>query len=223
MNLTLSKKRAGFTLVELLIGMTLSLMLMTAVLTSYVTLGRNFTRSLGVSSANQPTLESQSRRTLAYFTEDVRMASGITAPASPDTLVNAVKLSLPSGTTGTTILYYFNSNTSSQYLHSNDTINSTSASSDVEFKTNTLTRVNLNTRVYQILHNSLLTFILNYYDSSGNLYSSSDLSSANYLPGIKQLSISFTSQAGSSVNGTLTQIYETDSPRLIIRNKALLP
>ena len=56
---------AAFTLVELLIAMSLSLMIMTAVLSSYVFLGRSFSRSLGIASANQPTLENQGRQALA--------------------------------------------------------------------------------------------------------------------------------------------------------------
>lgn len=194
-------------------------MVMTAVLTTYTTLGRNFTRSLGLSSANQPNLESQARRTLAVFSQDVRMASGITAPASPDTLANAVKLTLPTGTGTVTILYYYNSGASSQYLHSDDSINSTSTSADAEFKAKTLTRVNLTTRASLVLHVTLLSCTFNYYDTAGNPYTSY----TNFLPGIKQLSFTLTSQAGSISNGTLTQVYQTDSPRLLIRNKALLP
>jgi hypothetical protein len=70
-----------------------------------------------------------------------------------------------------------------------------------------------------ILHSSLLTCAFSYYDSSGNPYTTY----VNYLPGIKQLSLSVTAQAGNSTNGTLTQVYQTDSPRLIIRNRSLLP
>jgi hypothetical protein len=44
----------------------------------------------------------------------------------------------------------------------------------------------------------------------------------NYLAGIKQVSFAITTQAGSSTNGTLTEAYETDSPRLFFRNKTLL-
>jgi hypothetical protein len=182
-------RTAGFTLVELLVGMSLALMVMTAVLTTYVTLGRNFTRLLGISSSNQPTLESQARRTLAYFTQDVRMASGISGTPSATSLT----LTLPTSTGTTTVTYAYDSTA--------QTLTRTPASGSA------LT-----------LHSGLLGFTFNYYDSSGNPYTSY----TNYLPGIKQLSFTLTSQAGSSVNGTLTQVYETDSPRLLLRNKALL-
>lgn len=54
----LAHRRRGFTLVEMLIGLSLSLMVMAAILSSYVFLARNFTRSLGVTYAvsNQTTL-----------------------------------------------------------------------------------------------------------------------------------------------------------------------
>ena len=164
-------------------------MVMTAVLTTYVTLGRNFTRSLGISSANQPNLESQARRTLAYFTRDVRMAIGISGTPSASSLT----LTLPTGTGSTTVAYAYDSTA--------QTLTRTPASGTA-----------------QTLHSSLLSFTFNYYDSSGNPYTSF----TNYLSGIKQLSITFTSQAGTSVNGTLTQVYQSSSSRLLFRNKALL-
>ena len=165
-------------------------MVMTAVLTTYITLGRNFTRLLGISSSIQPTLESQARRTLAYFTQDVRMASGISGTPSASSLT----LSLPTGTGSTTVAYIYDSTAQ------------------------TLTRTPAGGTA-QTLHSTLLSFTFNYYDSSGNPYTSY----TNYLPGIKQLSFTLTSQAGNSTIGTLTQIYRTDSPRLLLRNKALLP
>jgi type II secretory pathway pseudopilin PulG len=82
---TPARPSAGFTLLELLIGMSLALMVMGAVLSSYIFLGRNLARL-----ANQQTLETQGRRALAYFAQDVRMASGLTSPS-----VSGVTLTLP--------------------------------------------------------------------------------------------------------------------------------
>ena len=65
------QSRAGFTLVELLVGMSLALVVMTGVLSTFSFLGRNLNRL-----ANQQKLESEGRRALAYFAQDVRMASG---------------------------------------------------------------------------------------------------------------------------------------------------
>ena len=191
---TRNKNRAGFTLVELLIGMSLSLLIMGGVLSSYVFLGRNFTRSLGISSANQPTLETQGRRALAYFMQDVRMASGISGTPSASSLT----LTLPASSGTTTVTYAYNSTA------------------------RTLTRTPASGTALILLTNLLTSpspFTFTYYDSSGNPYTSF----TNYLTGIKQVSMSFSSQAGNSGNGTLTQVYQVASLRLILRNKQLLP
>ncbi len=184
----------GFTLVELLVGMSLALIVMTAVLSTYITLGRNFTRSLGVSSANSPTLEGQARRTLAAFAQDVRMASGISGTPS----ANAVTLTLPTGSGTTTVAYSYNSSAG------------------------TLTRTPSGGTA-SVLQYSLLTCVFTYYDNSGNAYVDSDLSAGSYLRGIKQLSLSFTAQTGRASNGTLTPVYQTSSPRVLLRNRSLLP
>ena len=116
-----SNPNGGFTLVELIIGLSLSLMVMGAVLSSYVFLGRNFTRSLGISLSNQPTLEAQGRRTLAYFTQDVRMASGLdTSGSSPKVSPSAtgMTLILPSSSGTKYITYYYNSTASAATLSS---------------------------------------------------------------------------------------------------------
>ena len=190
---------SGFTLVELLVGMSLALMVMTAVLSTYTTLGRSFTRSLGVSSANQPTLEGQARRTLATFAQDVRMASGLSGTPS----VSTVTLTLPTGTSTTTVAYTYNSGAG------------------------TLTRTPASGTAL-VLHTNLLSCTFRYFDSSGNPfddgtapYTTSFTTSSSL--GIKQLSLTFTAQAGSATNGTQTQVYQIDSPRLLLRNRSLLP
>ncbi len=214
----LSKRSAskGFTLLELLVGMSLAMVVMTAVLTVYITLGRSFTRSLGVSSANQPTLASQARRTLAMFAQDVRMASdidliGVDPRVTPT--ASKITLVLPTGTSTPKYVTYFFNSTASAVPLSSYTIPAFS-----------LVRIDLGTSTAQTLHANLLSagFTFNYYDNSGTAYTSADLTAGRYLKGIKQLALSFTSQAGSATNGTLTQVYQVNSPRLLIRNKALL-
>jgi len=192
-----AKPNAGFTLVEVLIGMSLSLLIMGAVLSSYVFLGRNFTRSLGISSANQPNLESQARRTLAYFTQDVRAASGLDLTGTaPKVLPSAsgVTLVVPTGSGTTTVTYVYNS------------------------AAHTLTRT-AEGGPSLILHSSLLSCNFAYYDSTNHPYTNY----TDYLASIKQLSLALTAQTGRSTNGTLTQVYQVASPRMVLRNKTLLP
>ena len=183
------RRATAFTLVELLIGLTLAATMMLAVISSYVYLGRNFTRSLGLTAANQPTIENQSRQTLALFGQDMRMAMDISGTPSASSLT----LILPTASGTTSVAYSFNS------------------------VAGTLTRTPAG-GTSRTLHSGLLTFSFKYYDANNNLYTTY----TNYLSGIKQIQITFTAQAGSSTNGTLTQIYRCDSARQILRNRQLL-
>lgn len=182
-------------------------MVMSAVLTSYVFLGRNFTRSLGINSANQPTLEAQGRRALAYFIQDVRMASGIdTTGVAPKVVpsVTGVTLILPTSTGTTTVTYTYDTT-----IPSNKKLVRTPAGGTAV-----------------TLHTNLQSFYLRYYDNAGRPYDNSSApytTTTDYWSSITQLSMSFTSQGGKSVNGTLTQVYQSDSSRLIIRNKPYSP
>ena len=196
---TKHRPRAGFTLVELLIGVSLSLMVMAAVLSSYVFLARNFTRSLGVvftttsnsiTLVNRPSLETQGRQTLAYFSQDVRMASGIVGSPSDA----ALTLTIPTATGSTTVAYSY------------DAVNQT------------LTRT-WSGMSGQVIHYNVLTCTFSYFDISGNPYTTY----VNYLSGIKQLSVALTAQGGSEENKTRTEVYSSKSPRLLIRNRGLLP
>jgi|UniRef100_UPI00404AF115 Tfp pilus assembly protein PilE len=108
-----SKARGGFTIVELLIGVTLSVMMLGAVFSSYIFLTKHFVRSIGVTNANEPTLEVQARRTLNYFAQDVAAASDIDfdETVSPDTLANKVTLTIPVAAGTTTVTYDYDSST----------------------------------------------------------------------------------------------------------------
>lgn len=196
------KTASGFTLVELLIGVALSLFVMSAVLSSYVFLARNFTRSLAISSTNQPPLEAQGRRAINYFTQDVRMATGRTGTIS----ASEVTLVLPTSSSTKNVTYYYNSSSSSASVYS------------VTVLPKSLARIDRNTNTVLTLQTDLLSCTLTYYDSSGYPYATY----VNYLNGIKQINLSFTCQTGSSVNGTLTPVYRGDSALLLLRNTPLL-
>ena len=64
--------RGGFTLVEVMIGATLSSFVLLAVLTTFLFMGRS-----GANLQNYSDMESQARRALEIFAEDVRQASSI--------------------------------------------------------------------------------------------------------------------------------------------------
>ena len=167
--------------------MSLALMVMTAVFSSYLFLGRNLARL-----ANQQTLQAQGQRALAYFAQDVRMASSLTSPSA-----SSMTLTLPT----TTVAY--------TYASSAGTLTRTPASGTA-----------------LVLASNLQSFYFRYHDDTGSPYdngSSPYTTQTDYLTGIKQVSMSFSSRIGSSSNGTLTPVYQAASPRLIIRNRQLLP
>jgi prepilin-type N-terminal cleavage/methylation domain-containing protein len=182
----------GFTLVELLVGATLSAAVMLAVLSTYVFLGRNFSRLL-----NQQTLESQARQTLAYFAKDVQSAIGISGTPSASSLV----LTVPTDTgTTTTITYTYTSDAGG-----NGTFVRTPAIG------NSLTLLRYIT--------SSPGLRIRYFDAAGTEYTAF----TDYLSGIKQVSVEFTSRIVTTNQGSTTSSYPWSSSRVILRNKQSLP
>lgn len=182
---------AGFTLVELLIGLSLSLTIMAAVLSSYLFLGRSLSRLV-----NQQTLETEGRRTLGQFAQDVRAASSISGTPSVSTLT----LTIPSGASTTTVAWSYNS------------------------ATGILTRTPASGTALALVSN-LTSLHFRYYNETGTAYDSGSspyTTQTAYMSGLKQISITFTSQTGSANNGTLTAVHRFASPRLLVRNRALL-
>lgn len=196
----------GFTLVELLIGATLSAAVMAAVFSSYLYLGRSLARL-----ANQQTLETEARRVLGYFAQDVEQAMGI--DTSVTLSASRVSLTVPAGTGTNTITYYYNSGGSDAAV----TINGSS----VTMAANALTRCVYNGASVssQTLLRHITALSITYYDSAGSAYSNY----TDYLPGIKQLSLEFSTQTGSAPNGTRTPVHQVASGRLILRNRGFLP
>lgn len=186
------KSSAAFTLAELLVGMSLAMVVMAAVLTCYIFIGRSLFRLV-----NQQTLITQSQRAFAYLSQDVRLASGISGTPSASGLV----LTLPTNTGSTTTVTY--------------AYNSTSG---------TLTRTPASGTALTLLSN-LTSSSFNYYDATGNSYTSATLSAGSYLSSIKQIGLSYAAQAGTNADGTRapqTANYQASSPRFVLRNQAFL-
>ncbi|MEI7799352.1 MAG: prepilin-type N-terminal cleavage/methylation domain-containing protein [Opitutaceae bacterium] len=83
-----SSARSGFTLSELLISLSLGSLLMAAVLSTYLFMGRSMTRT-----ANFQILENKSRLALNYLRQDIQLASAVTTSTN-----TSLTLTLPSGT-----------------------------------------------------------------------------------------------------------------------------
>lgn len=82
-------RRRGFTLVEVMIGAALSTFILAGVLSTFLFLGRS-----GANMRNYSDMESQARRGLELFAEDVRQASSITwnSATSATIVVNAASI-----------------------------------------------------------------------------------------------------------------------------------
>jgi prepilin-type N-terminal cleavage/methylation domain-containing protein len=82
-------RRRGFTLVEVMIGAALSTFILAGVLSTFLFLGRS-----GANMQNYSDMETQARRGLEMFAEDVRQASAITwnSATSATIVVNSASI-----------------------------------------------------------------------------------------------------------------------------------
>lgn len=213
------KSSRGFTLVELLIGATLSAAIMAAVLSSYLYLGRGLARL-----ANQQKLETEGRRTLGYFTQDVAAATTVTVTTTtaPDFYIT---FTVPTTATGVRQVIY-------RYSQAGGTISV--GATIVTIPARSLVRVAATASALVVSSQTLLSNIvtgnngcyIRFYDAAGTAY---DNGSAPYTPvtayslGIKQAMLAFQTQLGSAAAGTQTPMYAVASGRLVMRNKTFLP
>jgi len=215
---------AGFTLVELLVGVTLAAAVMAAVLSSYIYLARSLGRL-----ANQQTLETESRRTLAYFAKDVQSASAISGTPGAST----VALIVPTAAGTNTVTYYYNANAYDAATPTDDvTVNGVTVPIQRQALTRCVydgTSVSSLTLLRNITDNDDSTtsdLFIRYFDGSGNPYDngSTPYTTVNTgaLGGIKLLSLQFSMQLGAAGNGTQTLVYPVASGRQVMRNKAVL-
>lgn len=216
MKATAKNTHAGFTLVELLVGATLSAAILLAVLSSYLYLGRNLGRLV-----NQQTLETEARRTLGYFAQDVKKAAGLTDTAN----LSAFRFSLmvPNGTGATdAVTYYYNSDLTDPVVVSISGTNVTMPAASLTRCVYNGTTVTSLTMLHYITDGDTdeadndLRF--RYYSASGTEYTSY----TDYLHGIKQLSLEFSTQTGVALNGTQTPLHRVASGSLVLRNRTLL-
>lgn len=92
---------SGFTLVEVMIGSTLSIIVLAGVITAFLMLGRS-----GYNAANYSMMEAESRRALEMFSTDARMSNNITWTSS-----SSVSLRVVTGGTSQWVTYAYDSST----------------------------------------------------------------------------------------------------------------
>lgn len=97
------RAHGAFTLVEVVIASTIAGIVMAAVMTSFLMLGRS-----GVNIAAYSRMESQARRSLEEFAQDLRMASAVTWNSS-----TSITLTVPNNyaATGNQVTYAYDSAT----------------------------------------------------------------------------------------------------------------
>lgn len=183
----------GFSLVEMMVAMSIGAFVIAGVVSSYVFLGRNLIRF-----SNQQQLAAQIQRTLPIFAQDVHAATGVTSFSGTQLV-----LSLPNSCT---VTYVFSSTAAPPYLPWTlvRTVTGTPPSGIASAPSLTLLSG------VSVAGNSLFS----YYDQF-------DVAATNTL-GIKKIEINpFTLTIGTASAGT--QVTSTAaSARLILRGKHLV-
>lgn len=200
---TIRQSTAGFTLVELIIGMSLALVITSGVMSTYLFLGRNLARL-----SYQQKLEAEGRRAIQYFAQDVRIARAVTT-ATTTAGAARVTFSVKTVNGEKSLTYYFNGTSLP--------VSVALPGATVSVPANSLIRLDGATGINTALLSNMLDLDFNYFDSDGD-----SVTNLTYgLNSIKKVSMSFTTQTGESNNGTKTPIYYGVSPRLLLRNRAL--
>jgi Tfp pilus assembly protein PilW len=201
---------AGFSLVEMMAAMSISMVVIAALLSSYTFLGRNLVRD-----SNQQQLEVQSRKMLQVFGQDVRMAANI-----PSFSANEVTLRLPSGS-GTSffdVAYAFSASAGTYQVPLLRADGTTANYAYTAPTAGTLTRIDGTNGAVTLLTGAS-NFSFRYLDKLGL---SVDPTPPTYPLRVKQIEVSgFTITAGTASIGTQSQ-YTGASARLVLRNKHLV-
>lgn len=191
---------AGFTLIEVMISMSLALIVMAAMMSTFLYLGRNLNRL-----ANQHRLESAGRLTLSQFARDARQAEAASSVADAsdpttkptDSAVKFWNIATPGGGV-TNVSYTYNS------------------------AGRTLTRSDSASGTSKVVLEHIQYFDLNYFNASG-LPSPSTTAPYNQstipnVTSIQCIELRFTTRIGETP-GLMTPEYAVVSPRLILRNR----
>ena len=181
-------RRAGFTLVEVLMATSLSAIVLAATLTSFLMLLRS-----GIRMSNYSMMESQTRRAFEQLGVDARMANGY-ASIFTSGVITSCTLTIPSQDLSTL----------SQITYGFDSANGIFFSVPGTDPAGTTGRVDLVTNVQ--------TMTFNRYDSTGTLIPAATTSDS----GIKHIQISISVSRGTLGVASATQVIRSSS--FTIRN-----
>ncbi|HWA27887.1 MAG TPA: prepilin-type N-terminal cleavage/methylation domain-containing protein [Lacunisphaera sp.] len=184
-----TRAQRGFTLIELLVSSTLAALAMTALLSAFVFLARNFTRL-----SNLQALETQSRRALAYLQSDLALAEAVKAGTAAT--ASSVTLVLPSGE----VTYTYDSGAGRLRRQAGF-----GSSPDLYL---------LSTAGCQCT-----SFAFSYYTGSGGSPASQLTPTTNTPYSIKQLQVSFVVQTPTTESTATRMQYQAVTGRHNLRNK----
>ena len=189
----------GFTLVELLVAMSLMVTLAAAVLAAYLFLGRNLTRLV-----NYEQQERKARFAFRMFSQDLGAASNLTAASSTissgTTTAAHFEVSVPTsadGSTSKTVVYDYSS------------------------ATGKFTRQD-GAQAAQNMLTDITSFSVNYFTVSQTLNGvayDTALAAPSSPLGVKAVEFRFSTSVGSSAAGTLAT-YKAMSPRVLLRSRS---
>jgi hypothetical protein len=184
-----SERRRAFTIVELLVGSSLAAMAMAALLSSFVFVGRNFTRM-----ANFRALEQEGRTGLAYLEADLAQARAVKTGSTP----TATSLTLVLA--GGDVIYTYDA--TSDRLRRQAAFD---AQPDRYFLSTSACRCT--------------DFAFSYYTGSSEAPADQLTPSANVPLSIKQVQVSFTLRSPTAESTQTQMEYPVVSPRYHLRNK----
>lgn len=181
--------RSGFTLVEVMISSTLAAIILAAVLSTYLFLGRNLARL-----SSYQALETESHKALAYLTRDFMQAESVKSGTTPTG--STVTLVLPAGE----VSYTYDSGTKS--LRRQATFG---ANPDLSFLRDDT--------------GECTTFAFRYFTGSGGSPTDQVTATSYVPLSIKQIQVAYTVESPATWNAATRTRYQTVSSRYIFRNR----
>jgi prepilin-type N-terminal cleavage/methylation domain-containing protein len=181
----------GFTLVELLIGASLGAMVMTAVLSSFLFMGRNLSRL-----ASYQALENEARKALGYLRQDFALAKAVKTGTTPS--ASSVTLVLPGGD----VTYTYDSTTK-------------------KLRRQATFGANTDFSLLQNSQCDCTSFTLQYFTTQDGAPTDQNTPGANVPYSIKQIQVGFVLESPSTWAAATRTRFEAASSRFLIRNRGL--
>lgn len=181
----------GFTLTEVLVSTMIAGIIMAALLSSFLFIGRNLTRQ-----ANYQILEAKGREALTYLRRDFALAQSVKSGTTPSG--NTVTLVMNS--TGGEVTYTYDSMLKNLQRHANF-----GANPDIELLFNN--------------NCEIVSFGFSYHTTTGSS-PTGQISTGSYMPfSIKQVQATFTLQTPSREAPETRATYSCVSSRFLLRNR----